>query len=202
MTDEQRLKAIRAGDEKAFLELYREHHPAIHRFALRMSGDEALAEDVVQEVFLTLIRVVETEFYDARRGTLAGYLFGIARNLLRRRLQARGRWIPLGADDESEGRGWPEMASEATDPLLDLTRREMVDVIRQAVLALPDHYREAIVLCDLLEMSYQQAAGILDCSLGTVRSRLHRGRLLLLDRLKNRDEADQDQVASIRHRRD
>ena len=206
MTDEQRLKAIRAGDEKAFLELYREHHSAIHRFALRMSGDEGLAEDVVQEVFLTLIRVVEKEFYDARRGSLAGYLFGIARNLVRRRLEARGRWLSLADDDETEGRGWPETASEAVDPLLDLTRRETVEAIRQAVLALPDHYREAIVLCDLLEMSYQQAAGILDCSLGTVRSRLHRGRLLLLDRLKNGVEAEESRLKEpggrVRHGRD
>lgn len=196
MTDEQRLKAIRAGDERAFLELYREHQGAIYRFALRMSGEAALAEDVVQEVFMTLIGSADST-YDPQRGSLGGYLFGVARNLVRRRLAARGRWVSFFDDkyDQEPGGGTssnlpnPEMsgdpASDLTgDPLFKLTRQETIESVRQAILALPEHYREAIVLCDLHEMRYQEAAQILDCSLGTVRSRLHRGRLLLLDRLK------------------
>ena len=192
MTDEQRLKAIRAGDERAFLELYRENQGGIYRFALRMSGEAALAEDVVQEVFMTLIGSADST-YDPQRGSLGGYLFGVARNLVRRRLASRGRWVSFfddKYDQEPQGSAShllhnPEMSGDpASDPLVKLTRQETVESVRQAILALPEHYREAIVLCDLHEMRYQEAAQILDCSLGTVRSRLHRGRLLLLDRLK------------------
>jgi RNA polymerase sigma-70 factor (ECF subfamily) len=64
-----------------------------------------------------------------------------------------------------------------------MTRREAIDSVRQAILSLPEHYREAVVLCDLNEMSYEETASVLDCSVGTVRSRLHRGRALLLQKL-------------------
>ncbi|MEY3282420.1 MAG: hypothetical protein RIR86_433 [Acidobacteriota bacterium] len=192
MTDEQRLKEIRAGREEPFLALYREHQGGIFRFALRMCGDAALAEDVVQEVFLNLIRPVNDECsFDSRRGTLTAYLYGVARNLVRVRLRARGRLHPLSDDqpDEpllnGEWREWRELAT----PQDELVRQETIEAVRQAVLALPEHYREAIILCDLHEMSYQEVASILDCSLGTVRSRLHRGRLLLLDRLRGEMQA-------------
>ena len=65
------------------------------------------------------------------------------------------------------------------DTLGDLTRAESIDALRQAVLTLPVRYREAVVLCDLQEMSYADAAVALGCAVGTVRSRLHRGRALL-----------------------
>ncbi|MFM8392777.1 MAG: RNA polymerase sigma factor [Acidobacteriota bacterium] len=192
MTDEQRLKEIRAGREEPFLELYREHQGGIFRFALRMCGDAALAEDVVQEVFLNLIRPFNGEAgYDPRRGSLTSYLYGMARNLVRGRLRARGRLHSLG-DEESEtlfNGVWREWESAVATPQDDLVRRETIEAVRQSVLALPEHYREAIILCDLHEMSYQEVASILDCSLGTVRSRLHRGRLLLLDRLRGEMQA-------------
>lgn len=157
-----------------------------------MSGDEAMAEDIVQEVFLTLIRPGDDQTgYDPRRGQLASYLYGIARNMVRARLRVRGRLYPLAEEEDGNnlingGWGeWQEWGSDQATPQDHLVRRETIDAVRQAVLALPEHYREAIILCDLHEMSYQEVAQILDCSLGTVRSRLHRGRLLLLDRLRN-----------------
>ena len=77
------LRRMMAGDEDAFALLYRRRHPAIYRFALHMSGNAALAEDVTQEVFMTLIR--DASRFNPERGTLGGFLFGIARNHLRRR---------------------------------------------------------------------------------------------------------------------
>src|SRR6185503_13080621 len=70
------------------------------------------------------------------------------------------------------------------DPLADLTRNEMVETVRAAVLALPAHYREVVVLCDLHEMSYLEAAEVLGCAIGTVRSRLHRARAILVEKLR------------------
>src|ERR1700691_3414170 len=93
------LRRMVAGDEAAFTLLYRRKHPAIYRFALHMSGNAALAEDVTQEVFMTLIR--DTKRFDPARGTLGGFLFGIARNHLRKRWEQDKRLTPLmeGAED-------------------------------------------------------------------------------------------------------
>jgi RNA polymerase sigma-70 factor (ECF subfamily) len=76
------------------------------------------------------------------------------------------------------------------DPLDELARNETIATVRQAVLALPSHYREVVVLCDLHEMSYAEAAEVLRCAVGTVRSRLHRARALLIQKLRATNEAD------------
>src|SRR6202795_5003139 len=87
------LRRMVAGDEAAFTLLYRRKHPAIYRFALHMSGNAAIADDVTQEVFMTLIR--DAKRFDPARGTLGGFLFGIARNHLRRRWEQERNSVPL-----------------------------------------------------------------------------------------------------------
>ena len=82
-----------------------------------------------------------------------------------------------------------------TCSLSDLLRSEMIESVRQAVLALPSHYREVVVLCDLHEMSYLEAAAALSCAVGTVRSRLHRARSLLIERLRATDAQDKETEA-------
>src|ERR1700693_6429517 len=93
------LRRIVAGDEAAFTILYRRKHPAIYRFALHMSGNAAIADDVTQEVFMTLIR--DAKKFDPARGTLGGFLFGIARNHLRRRWEQdrHSTALPNDADE-------------------------------------------------------------------------------------------------------
>jgi RNA polymerase sigma-70 factor, ECF subfamily len=177
-TDDELLLRIQSGDEEAFLCLYRRRQAALFRFALHMSGSASLAEDVTQEVFLAILR--ENCGYDPERGTLSGYLFGIARKLILRQL-GRGR-SDVALDLESEDSAMPEL-SVIDDPLLDLTHREGIDALRRAVGALPRRYREVVVLCDLEEVDYADAAVALGCPIGTVRSRLHRARGLLLDKL-------------------
>jgi RNA polymerase sigma-70 factor (ECF subfamily) len=177
-TDEDLFMLMSSGDEQAFVSLYRLRQGAIYRFALHMSGSEAVAEDVTQEVFLALLR--EPSGYDPARGTIAGYLFGIARKLVLRQIE-RGRDMALAADlDEGS---LPELAVN-DDPLVDLTHREGIEALRRAVQALPRRYREVVVLCDLEELDYSDTAVALGCPIGTVRSRLHRARALLLDKLK------------------
>lgn len=167
--DEQLLQRIRAGDEEAFRALYRGRQGAIYRFALQMSGSPTLAEEVVQEVFLTLIG--ETAHFDPARGSLAAYLYGIARHHLLRCLRRESPMVPL-----EEQPGGHDVAGE-------LARRERIEWVRRAVLSLPVDYREAVVLCDLEEMGYAEAAEALGCPVGTVRSRLHRARALLVEKL-------------------
>jgi RNA polymerase sigma-70 factor, ECF subfamily len=187
--DEELLRLIQAGDEDAFGALYQRRQAGIYRFALRMSGSEGVAEDVTQEVFMTLLR--EAGNYDVARGSLASYLFGVARHQVLRRLERDRPLVPI-LEDAEEGEGFsPESLIIEPDPLADLARQEMIGAVRQAVLALPPHYREVVVLCDLQEMSYADCALALGCAVGTVRSRLHRARLLLLDKLRTAEFADE-----------
>lgn len=179
-SDEDILLRIRGGDEAAFLGLYRRRQGAIYRFILHMSGSSTVAEDITQEVFMALLR--EEFGYDPVRGTLSGYLFGIARKLVLRQVE-RGR-VDVPLETDSEDAPLPELAI-IQDPLGDLTHRERIDGLRRAIATLPRRYREVVVLCDLEEVDYSDAAQVLGCPIGTVRSRLHRARALLLEKLNH-----------------
>jgi RNA polymerase sigma-70 factor (ECF subfamily) len=177
-SDESLLRRSSCGDEEAFATLYRRRQTAIYRFALHMSGREDVAEEVTQEVFLSLIR--EPGRFDESKGALSAFLFGIARNFVLRHLERGRRTVTM------EEEGTPEPVAADTDLLANLTREETIDTVRQAVITLPSVYREAVVLCDLEEMSYSDAAGALGVPVGTVRSRLNRGRGMLLEKLRGR----------------
>ncbi len=182
--DEELLRRSMAGDEEAFVALYRRWQGGIYRFALQMSGSEATAEDVTQEVFIVLMR--EGHRFDPARGTVSAYLYGIARNHVLRRFQRDRLFVPIAVEDEETSAGKHFVAAD--DPLGDLTRTEVIESVRQAVLSLPAHYREVVVLCELNEMSYAEAASVLNCAVGTIRSRLHRGRAMLIERLRGQTE--------------
>jgi len=177
--DRELYRQLAKGREEAFGALYERYQGPIFRFAWHMSGNSATAEDVTQEVFMLLIR--NPKNYDPAKGSLAGYLFGIARNLTRRRLDRSRLDAPLAEDwtDSNEN----ELAGD-TDLLGDLTRSELLQCLQKAILGLPEQYREVVVLCDLSEMSYPDAAAVLECPPGTVASRLHRARLMLKARLE------------------
>jgi RNA polymerase sigma-70 factor (ECF subfamily) len=176
--DEQLLKMMQGGDEDAFTTLYRRLQGGIYRFVLEMSGSSALAEDVTQEVFMALIQY--SRGFDPSRGSLAAYLLGIARHHALRLLKRDRTYVSIEEGSGDDNKLSP-MASE--DPHWAMSRQQSIQTVQQAILSLPEHYREAVVLCDLNEMSYEDAASVLGCSLGTVRSRLHRGRALLLEKL-------------------
>ena len=181
LSDDELLRLLRAGDESAFVTLYRRRQNGIYRFALRMSGSESTAEDVVQEVFMILMR--GDGHYDAARGSFSAYLFGIARNQVLRRFEKDRFLTPLNENADETDATLPASLIAHYDPLGDLTRQETIEMVRQAVQALPVHYREVVLLCDLHELSYLEAAAALGCAVGTIRSRLHRARALLVERL-------------------
>lgn len=181
LSDDELWRLLRAGDESALVALYRRRQSGIYRFALRMSGSESTAEDVVQEVFMILMR--GDGHYDATRGSFSAYLFGIARNQVLRRFEKDRFLAPLNESDDEIEAALPASLITHYDPLGDLTRQETIVMVRQAVQALPVHYREVVLLCDLHELSYAEAAAALGCAVGTVRSRLHRARALLVERL-------------------
>ena len=168
-SDPELLAQALKGREEHFTELYQRRQGGVYRFALQMSGSATLAEDVTQETFLTLLQ--SGNRYDETRGSVAAFLYGIARNLVMRRIERDRRYEP---EEDSMADG---------DLLDDLTRTESIERVRQAVLSLPPVYREAVVLCDLQETSYEDAAAALDCPVGTVRSRLNRARGMLARKL-------------------
>ncbi len=182
LSDEALLARLLTGDAAAFELLYDRRQGGVYRFALRMSGSAELAEDVVQDVFIALMRAGQQ--FDAARGTVAGYLFGMARHRVLRRLQRERSFVALTAENDEEDAPLSERFVIQDDPLLELARAEMTEAVRQAVLALPAHYREVVVLCNLQEMSYEQAAEVIGCPIGTVRSRLNRARAMLVEKLR------------------
>jgi RNA polymerase sigma-70 factor, ECF subfamily len=169
-TDDQLMAAVVAGDREAYGTLYRRRRPDVYRFAVHMTGSASLAEDIAQDVFLAVIR-------DARRyipglSGVVPWLLGIARNFVRRRLAER-RMDPLDA----QTRGAAVMV--AADIAESMQREQEIAALRRALAALSTSYREVVVLCELQEMSYAEASQVIGCAIGTVRSRLHRGRALL-----------------------
>lgn len=190
--DIELLRRLAAGNHDAFSEFYRRHQGGLYRYAMHMSGSPQSAADVVQETFLTLIR--HAGKFDEEKGTPAAFLFGICRNHLRKLHEKEGRYVPLSeefgqgltsGDGHANGNGHPRAVAVESEMILDgLEREQIVGLLRDAILTLPDHYREPVTLCDLEGKSYSEAAALLECPVGTVRSRLNRARSILLDKLR------------------
>jgi RNA polymerase sigma-70 factor (ECF subfamily) len=179
--DEELLKRSAKGDEEAFTVLYRRHADVLYRFAFRMTGSAWGAEEIVQDVFMTLAR--EPGKYDPERGTLPAFLFGITRNKIMKHNERLPREISL-VERQEDGSGGGLTLRDSFTPAMWAEQRERLEKVRAAVMELPVEFRETVVLCELEEMSYEQAARMLDCPIGTIRSRLHRGRALLLAKLE------------------
>ena len=179
--DDTLIARVAAGDREAFAALYRRRRPDVFRFALLMSGSTSVADDVAQDVFMELIH--HAGRYDANRSTVVPWLLGIARNHV---LRSRHRQRSVVTMEDAHSA--PQLAV-ASDPLAGIARRQYIAALRRALLALPVKYRETIVLCDLHEMTYADAAASLGCAIGTVRSRLHRGRAMLAARLADTSAA-------------
>jgi RNA polymerase sigma-70 factor (ECF subfamily) len=179
--DDVLLRRAAKGDEDSFTLLYRRHQAALYRFALRMTGNAWAAEEVVQDVFMTLMR--EPKKYDAARGPVGAYLFGITRNRVMKHLERLPRELSL---EEQNGNGTraSDTAISTFTPVHWAEQQERAERVRAAVLELPAEFREAVVLCELEELSYEEAAQLSGCPIGTIRSRLHRGRALLMAKLE------------------
>ncbi|HEX4593574.1 MAG TPA: RNA polymerase sigma factor [Bryobacteraceae bacterium] len=179
-SDDDLLRLISKGHESAFVEFYRKHQRAVYRFALHMSGKIEIAEEVTQDVFMTVMGVAKQ--YDSKRGSATSYLYGITRNFVLRCLERERPYVT--ALDEGENEPASSLAGDHQDLISELAHNERIESLRKAVLALPPAYREVVVLCDLNEMDYAQAAVALECAIGTIRSRLHRARALLMEKMR------------------
>lgn len=180
-SDNELLRLSARGDESAFAAVYRRHQGPIFRFALHMSGHREIAEEVTQEVFLTLIR--EPKQYRIERGPLQAFLIGVARNKIRR-LCARQKSSDFRLDDADRAN---TVFAASVDPFERCSKEHEVRALQTAILTLPPRYREVIVLCDLEEVPYAEAARLLDCVVGTIRSRLYRARGILGAKLRKHE---------------
>jgi RNA polymerase sigma-70 factor (ECF subfamily) len=173
------LARLGEGDSAALGMLYQRHGGAVYRFAYALSASRETAEESTQEVFLFLFR--EWRRYDPNRGSLEAWLLGITRRMTRKQSPSRVM-VPLTGEEQA-GRG---AGIDAQDPLGDLVRRQQQATLHQAIAALPEPYRDALVMQALQGMSYEQVAEALRCPVGTVRSRIARakaelGRVLRAD---------------------
>jgi len=164
--DVRLLAEIVAGVEQSFVELYRRRHNDVYRFVFAMAKSRSFAQDVTQEVFLNVLE--NAARFDSAKGTVRAWLFGCARHVTLDRLRLERRWT----DDMPADVG-------TLDSDERLLADQRVERLHAAIARLPVEYREALVLFELQELTYAETATVLDCPIGTVRSRLHRGRVLL-----------------------
>ena len=179
-SDDELVARVAGGDPLAFTALFRRRQADVYRVALLMTGSVTAAEDVTQDVFLAVMR--DAKRFESGRASVAAWLCGIARNHAHRRLDHDRRTVQLPESPEST----QPSGVVTPDPLGDLSNAEEIEALRRAVLSLPIRYREVVVLCDLQDLSYDEAASALECAVGTVRSRLHRGRALLEAKMRAR----------------
>ena len=176
LSDGELHRAALAGSGEAMAALYRRHGGLVYRFTLQMSRNDAVAEEITQEVFLALL--TEIGRFDAGRGELSTWLCGIARRQLWKHLQ---RSDAAGALDEENT---AELEFSGDGPAELLLRSEAVTAVRAGMDELPAALREVVILCSFEEMSYEQAAQVLSVPVGTVRSRLHRAKARLAGLLR------------------
>lgn len=175
--DAELLRALRNGHAPSFAALYRRHQPPLYRFAVLRCGSAASAADIVQELFLGLLS--DRFAYDPLRGPLLHFLFGVARLLILKLEAPLYRNASLPDSDEA----YEEAAPISAEPMARLLADETAEEVRRALATLAPGYRDAIILYEMHGLSYRDIAAICNVEIGTVRSRLARGRAALAQEL-------------------
>ncbi len=184
-TDAELMRLIARADERAFSELYDRYEKNVYSlvyFKLKNAQD---AEEAAQDVFLRLWRHARTY---SERGSVGAFVAAVAKNaaadFLRRKEEATVALVSENADGEEITLDLPDTDTPEDEAL----RRESIGEVQRAIASLPEHYREALVLCDINGMSYRDAADALGTEVGTVKSRLSRARRALREALKEHYE--------------
>lgn len=169
----------RPEEAKQFADLIRRCADKAYNFAYRLSGNEQDARDLVQEAFARAF--AHRGRYDPAK-PFDAWVHRILHNVFldRVRRYEHGHSVSLDAPPPVEETAWEEiLPGTDKEPIEALLRRERETLLQRALDALPVHYRAAVALCDIEGMSYDGIAEVLGCPVGTVRSRVHQGRLLL-----------------------
>jgi RNA polymerase sigma factor (sigma-70 family) len=162
-------------------EVVTQHSARVYRLAYRLTGNQHDAEDLTQEVFVRVFRSLSSY----TPGTFEGWLHRITTNLFldQARRKSKIRFDALAEDAEAK------MPGRAPSPDTQMNDRLLDDDVEAALADLPPDFRAAVVLCDIEGLSYEEIADVLDLKLGTVRSRIHRGRSMLRKSLAHRAPA-------------
>jgi RNA polymerase sigma-70 factor, ECF subfamily len=183
--DSEYMMRLASGDASALRHLYERHGRALLRFSAAMCRSRQVAEDLVHDTFVALLR--EPFSFDPALGSVYGYLCGVLRHRVSRHYRQQKRWVALDPNDDATE---PMAPPETSSPADEIARSEITAAFRRAMLELPLQHREIIALCDLEELPYATVATVLQVPVGTVRSRLHRARALLSIRLASMEIVD------------
>ncbi|MCU0698346.1 MAG: sigma-70 family RNA polymerase sigma factor [Myxococcaceae bacterium] len=177
-SDAALLAKAHAGDARAVEALLEKHQNQVYRYGLRMCGNEADARDVLQETLIAAYRNLGSFRGDARLST---WLYQIARSFcLKQRRRREGEPAQHDSLDDAEARG---QASDSSASDARAHARQVSEVIQAAIGTLPEEHREALVLRDVEGLSAEEAASVVGIEVGALKSRLHRARMALKERL-------------------
>ena len=183
LTDREVLQ--KAAEDQGYLSILGQRYRIpLYNFVFRFVGDRETAEDVVQETFLRCLR--HSHQFPAIE-QVSTWLYTIAGNLAKTELRRRKRWhwIPIGPSEEEERSAFYEPVDGGQLPGEQTDTHQVKDTVVEAIHQLPDEFREAVLLRDLNGLSYEEIAKIINCPVGTVKSRVNRGRLRLQKTLRN-----------------
>lgn len=190
MTDDELIERARNGDSAALDQLLRRHHTRLHAVCLRILGHRADADDATQNALIAVVRGLPT--FDGR-SAFSTWAYRIATNAALDELRRRRRRPQPRLDTTEATSRAPEPDPRAERALVAFENRELVE---RALADLPDDFRVAVVLRDVADLDYESIASILEVPIGTVRSRIARGRALLADTIGNRTTGSRRQSSS------
>ncbi len=182
LTDDELIDQVRAGDLRSFEELIDRYRNQVFNFVYRILGSRDEAEDILQDAFMKVYQHLPRY---KKQSKFSSYLFTIAHNLSMNRVNYRKRsQMKLDTLAQSDR----EMSVTDRTPDAQLRENEIAIVVHRAIEKLPPKYRAALVLSEFEGFSYKQISDVLNCSVGTVKSRIFRARDLLRGYLKGYEE--------------
>lgn len=182
--DQELVERAQKGDKRAFELLVTKYQRKLARLLSRMVRDQAEIEDITQESFIKAYRALpqfrgESAFYT--------WLYRIAVNTAKNYLVARGRRAPTSTEfnaEEAEGFEDAELLRDIATPDAELQTKQIAAAVNKAVEALPEELRTAITLREIEGLSYEEIAQMMDCPIGTVRSRIFRAREAIAEKIR------------------
>ena len=187
--DRALVKAVQAGDMAAFDQLVLKHKDKLFNMVFWFLGDYQEASDCAQEIFIKIFKSIKKFRFESAFST---WLYRIAMNTCKNRVTSSAyRWSKKTVSMErpenpTNGNPFYEIKNGSPSPANELEKKERLMLIQNAINSLPDPQNQMVVLRDIQGLSYQEIADVTGLSLGTVKSRLARGRIALRNRLKGR----------------
>lgn len=179
-SDIELMLRAKTGDDSAFTELMRRHYKGVVNYVYRFTNDRANSEDLAQEVFLRVYRSVKRYKPQAKFST---WLYKIATNLCITEVKSRNKKQSVSLDEMQENTG--DLGDSKSEDPSDLTfRREIGTAIFETLRSLPERERVAIILCKYEDLPYEEVAEVIGCTIGAVKTYVHRGRMKLIEKLK------------------